>query len=105
MPTHLAFLTLLLTRPLESLKCFWCTEFNDASGGFVEDQTACPSLRSDPSQWAKNSVKFYDIDGEGATEIVCGVGYSRTTGRVYYQVGFCSEFRASEELVSNSVLV
>ena len=79
MPTHLVFLTLLLTHPLESLKCFWCTEFNDASGGFVEDQTACPSLRSDPSQWAKNSVKFYDIDVAGKNVVVVGRG--TTLGR------------------------
>ena len=90
MTSFLYHVTLLLTistliPPNSSLTCYWCSEFQDGAP-LVEAATACPQPSDDPVAWSRRSGKYYDLDGQGGTDIVCGVGYSQADGRVYYQV-------------------
>ncbi len=74
----LLFFFLFLPDGSECVTCFICSLMGGKS---------CPGLSTDPTVWAKNSVKYYTITGSKPEEkIMCAVAYGKTSGKVFYQV-------------------
>lgn len=89
-------LLLSVTHVTLGLWCFQCSEF------VADQEKACPTPTTNHTLWSRNTNKYYEITGSQRS---CAVGYSNTTGRVYYQSSVtsteCESTRFQTRIVAN----